>query len=411
MHLFREIKKFLADPASNHAFAKTLKKRNQGFLSGVNLEVCSVISLVRVSQLDGSLCVECLGNLKKNARIGFFNTTFEIYNGVDHVIKEKAELLIKKGFNVTIFSLFKTSLDVEGCRVVSLTEYTGWGMFNKIFFLVASLLPPSFVNRPIIEQLKTVDFIVSQPGIVGLLSVKSGVPAVLEDHGLSPPDLFKKDFITLYRIKFATLLNRISLKKAHRVHSISNFVADTLKKEEGVESHIKTYEVDKSKYNKIPETKNVNRIKKKYGIGDKAILMVGRVVEYKQQMKLIELFKKYKLPDMGAQLIIAGNFNEGSHYAKRTRNLAQKVKGVKALGVVPEEDMPLLYKACKIYATMTLWEGWDIPLDMAHACGKPCVAYDIGAHSEVIPHSHLIPKNDEDSFMKRLTSQLEKTRT
>ena len=359
--------------------------------------------------MDRSLCVECLGDLKRNTRIGLLNTTFEIYNGVDHVTKETAELLIKKGFNVTIFSLLKTSLDVEGCRVVSLTDRR-WKIVDKIFFLVASLLPPSFVNRPIIEQLKTVDFIVSQPGIVGLLSVKSGVPTVVQDHGCVPPNLVK-GFIVRSRIKFATLLNRISLKKAHRVHSISNFVADTLKKEEGVESHIKTYEVDKSKYNKIPETKNVNRIKKKYGIGDKAILMVGRVVEYKQQMKLIELFKKYKLPDMGAQLIIAGNFNEGSHYAKRTRNLAQKVKGVKALGVVPEEDMPLLYKACKIYATMTLWEGWDIPLDMAHACGKPCVAYDIGAHSEVIPHSHLIPKNDEDSFMKRLTSQLEKTRT
>ena len=125
-------------------------------------------------------------------------------------------------------------------------------------------------------------------------------------------------------------------------------------------------------------------------------------------MRLVELFKKYKLSDMGAQLIIVGSFSEGGDYAKRAWNLAQKVKGVQALGVVPEEDMPFLYKACKVYATMTLWEGWDIPLDMANACAKPCVAYDIGAHSEVIPRSHLIPKDHEDIFMKSLMSHLGK---
>ena len=208
-----------------------------------------------------SLCVECFGDIGKNERIGFVNNTFEIYNGVDHVVKETAELLIKKGFNVTIFSLIKPSLEIDGCRVISLTG-RGWGnLFNKIFFLVTVLLPISFFNRRIIEHLKTVDFIVSQPGLAGLLSVKSGVPTVVQDHGIIPPEFFE-GFITRFRVWLVLLLNRLSLKRADSVHSISSFVANVLKNEEGVESHIKTYEVDRSKYNNMPEKQSVNRVKK-----------------------------------------------------------------------------------------------------------------------------------------------------
>ncbi|GAF67333.1 unnamed protein product [marine sediment metagenome] len=53
-------------------------------------------------------------------------------------------------------------------------------------------------------------------------------------------------------------------------------------------------------------------------------------------------------------------------------------------GDVPDEELPLYYAVCDIYATATLWEGFDLPVAEAQACGKPVVAFDIGPYKEII---------------------------
>jgi 1,2-diacylglycerol 3-alpha-glucosyltransferase len=53
-------------------------------------------------------------------------------------------------------------------------------------------------------------------------------------------------------------------------------------------------------------------------------------------------------------------------------------------GSVSDEELPYYYAACDIYATATLWEGFDLPIVEAQSCEKPVVAFNIGPHPEII---------------------------
>jgi len=55
------------------------------------------------------------------------------------------------------------------------------------------------------------------------------------------------------------------------------------------------------------------------------------------------------------------------------------------------------YAACNVYATASLWEGFDLPLEEAKMCGRRVVAFDIGAHRERIKNINdgiLVPAGD-----------------
>ena len=60
-----------------------------------------------------------------------------------------------------------------------------------------------------------------------------------------------------------------------------------------------------------------------------------------------------------------------------------------------DKELPYYYAACDVYATASLWEGFDMPLVEAQACGKPVVAFDIGPHKELINEKGILvqPKN------------------
>ena len=66
-------------------------------------------------------------------------------------------------------------------------------------------------------------------------------------------------------------------------------------------------------------------------------------------------------------------------------------------GPVPDEEVPYYYAACDVYATASIWEGFDMPVAEAQNCGKPVVAFDVGPHREVIKSGKLgklVPTKD-----------------
>ena len=51
-----------------------------------------------------------------------------------------------------------------------------------------------------------------------------------------------------------------------------------------------------------------------------------------------------------------------------------------------------------MYVTASLWEGFNLPIAEAQACGKKVVAFGIGSHPEVVKNGILIKKDDIDGF-------------
>ena len=73
---------------------------------------------------------------------------------------------------------------------------------------------------------------------------------------------------------------------------------------------------------------------------------------------------------------------------------------------VEDRELPLYYAACDVYATCSLWEGFNLPLVEAQACGKPVVAFDIGPHREVVKNGILVKKGDVKEFSEKLVEIL-----
>jgi len=78
-------------------------------------------------------------------------------------------------------------------------------------------------------------------------------------------------------------------------------------------------------------------------------------------------------------------------------------------GYVPDDEIPAYYAACSVYATATLWEGFDLPLAEAQACGRPVVAFNLGPHPEVVIEGktgYLTPPRDVNAMARAIQSLL-----
>jgi 1,2-diacylglycerol 3-alpha-glucosyltransferase len=108
---------------------------------------------------------------------------------------------------------------------------------------------------------------------------------------------------------------------------------------------------------------------------------VGRISPPKGIHLLIEAFNLVKQEIPAAKLVIVGKHSL-SGYSKKLKQMSDT--SVIFTGDVSDEDLPCYYAACNVYATATLWEGFDLPVAEAQVCGKPVVAFDIGPHPEVV---------------------------
>jgi len=141
-------------------------------------------------------------------------------------------------------------------------------------------------------------------------------------------------------------------------------------------------------------------IRKKYQIKkEPVILYVGRIAPHKGIHYLIEAFKLAKSFYPSAKLIIVGKSYHDKYFHK-----LKKIADASVIfaGAVDEEELPLYYAACDVYATCSLFEGFNLTLVEAQACGKPVVAFDIGPHREIVKNGFLVEKGNINEFVKML---------
>jgi glycosyltransferase involved in cell wall biosynthesis len=128
------------------------------------------------------------------------------------------------------------------------------------------------------------------------------------------------------------------------------------------------------------DERDVAQLKENLGVKDrKLILSVGRFsTPYKGMAEALRVFNTLgeKCRDVFLLLVGRGSFNE--------LGVQCPPNNVKILVNVPFETLRICFKACDIYCTCSRWEGFDIPLVAAQANGKPVIAYNVGAHPEVV---------------------------
>jgi len=192
-------------------------------------------------------------------------------------------------------------------------------------------------------------------------------------------------------------------KKADGAISISRYSHDSLLNETGLDSEVIYNEIDTQRFHPGIDG---NTVRDKYGLRDNPIILfVGGLRPSKRIHLLIKAFNIVKRQVPEAKLLLVGK-KTFDKYFSQLEELSDD--SVIFAGYVADEELPFYYAACDIYATASLWEGFNLPVVEAQACGRPVVAFDIGSHREVVNPKcgQLVPANDVEALASAIVGNL-----
>jgi glycosyltransferase involved in cell wall biosynthesis len=130
----------------------------------------------------------------------------------------------------------------------------------------------------------------------------------------------------------------------------------------------------------------------KYGVSKDYALAVGTVQPRKNLATLVAAWKilRDRTKDH-FQLVVAGARGwKNTQLDETVRRLGLTGNEIRFLGVVPEEDLPVLYSGSGVFVFPSLYEGFGLPLVEAMACGIPVVASNTSSVPEVVGDAALL---------------------
>jgi len=340
---------------------------------------------------------------ENSMKVAILTSTFSQFSGIDRVVKGQASELIKGGAEVTILALEADLEPPENAKleILGMPEGIFWQRIYRLIFPL-DLVKTIRWGR----KLRNFDLVVSHQYPMNWLAFLAKrfyrVRYVYYNHGIILPQLFPGFGQRLY-MRLFNLMSNWTIKKADSAISISKSSQEELRKETGLDSELIYDKVDGSRFHQGIDS---SEIRGKHNLGDvPVVLYVGRISPSKAVHLLIEAFNlvKQKIPE--TKLIIVGK-HTFHDYTRKLKQMSDD--SVIFAGYVSDEELPYYYAACDIYATATLWEGFDLPVAEAQACGKPVVAFDIGPHREIID-SRGVLVDDVAEFATAITDLLERT--
>lgn len=325
-------------------------------------------------------------------RIALLTPTFSKFSGIDRLVERKAEELAAKGNEVTIYAL---AADMKPARArLAVIGMPKQPFLQRIYRLLFFLDFPK-VSRYACE-VRNYDAAISFFYPMNIIASKArknyGVKYVYVNAGVADPRLF--GFLEGMYLRIFNWLCNATIKNADELYSISDYLRKQLRTETGRDSRVEYVPIDKKRFNR--RVKGVDA-RKKYRLkpGEKIILYVGRISPHKGVHLLIRAFNRLHEKMPNTMLIIAGKHTFDT-YSKQLKSLAGS--SVIFAGYVPDEELPKYYAASDLYATGSLWEGYDIPACEAQACGKKVVAFDVGSHREVVKKGRLVEAGNVEKF-------------
>ena len=147
-------------------------------------------------------------------------------------------------------------------------------------------------------------------------------------------------------------------------------------------------------FHKISDENIVNDFLKKSGLVKPYILYTGVWRSHKNLVNLIKAFAILKhTHHFPGRLVITGKEDPWYPEVKKTVNDENLEGEVRFTGLVPDEDLVLLYNGASIFTLPSFYEGFGLPALEAFACGVPaCVSkHPVCRKSEEMRRNILTP--------------------
>lgn len=327
---------------------------------------------------------------EKRIHVGFLAERMLRGFGVDLVVDRTAKELVKNGFKVTVFCINTDgTYENESYEVVQICSglhhnplKTDWSAYKALKRLNAE---------------DDIDIWIAETYPFFLASKVMDKPVIVVDHGI----VLTKGLNIIRRIIFVyikLIQNYIYFPSASRIINISKFTQFLTPKLLRKKQSIIYNGADNYQY---PLDSEITQFKKDNGFKDNEdiFLYVGRINSknqpYKGTAELVEVFKNLKQKHRNIKLVMAGFGNEEDR------------KWLKKEGVIPfisadDKTLSLLYSIADCYVTASKWEGFNLPLVEAAHFNVPYVAYNAGAHKEVVDNKSGFLVDTKKDFIKSI---------
>lgn len=149
-----------------------------------------------------------------------------------------------------------------------------------------------------------------------------------------------------------------------------------------------------------------DKLKKKLGIGNRAVLIFGRIAKEKNLDFAIDVFARMSKE---TELIFIGDGPYRSELEKKIHEQGLRPR-VRFLGVLRGEPLVEAVNACEVCLIMSTSETQSLTTLQSLACGLPVVAANVGGPAEYVRHGetgYRIEPTDTAAFAGHLTKLLD----
>lgn len=154
-------------------------------------------------------------------------------------------------------------------------------------------------------------------------------------------------------------------------------------------------------YRPVEEEGVLEEMRGRYGIERPYIFYLGNFKPHKNVQALLRAFAGLEGKIREEYLLVLGG--KPDSWTDERKGLAKELgigEQVRFIGLVPEEDMPVLYSGASLFAFPSLYEGFGLPPLEAMACGAPVVASNRTSVPEVVGDAGLLVDPEDVEEMR-----------
>lgn len=183
------------------------------------------------------------------------------------------------------------------------------------------------------------------------------------------------EYFSPFQVAWSKRLIAGSAKRADHIITVSEFSRADLIRRYGVDPGkiTVTYEAAGEEYHPLDDSAAREHIARRYGIRRPFILYVGRLQGRKNLVNLVKAYESIRRRGAEQQLVLVGNKEwMADDIISKIAELKLE-NDVVLTGYAPNQDLPWFYNAADVFAYVSFFEGFGLPLIEAMACGTPVI--------------------------------------